>query len=71
MTTAGGNLGPMSGAQDPEDLLDHPDSLDDPATNTADDELDALVLFADVDFTDPAARAQRSAEWAMLFGADQ
>lgn len=34
---------------------------------TADDEIDAVVLFADIDFTDPAAVAARVAEWEALW----
>ncbi len=41
--------------------------LDDPATNTRDGAIDALVLFADVDFTDPDAIAAREAEWEALW----
>ena len=40
--------------------------FDDPETNTADDEITAIVLFADVDFTDPDAVAERAAEWQEL-----
>jgi hypothetical protein len=35
--------------------------------NTADADIDAVVLFADVDFTDPAAVARRKAEWEEVF----
>lgn len=40
--------------------------LDDPATNTADDDLTALALFADIDFTDPQTVVQREREWMEL-----
>ena len=40
--------------------------LDDPATNTSDDQIAALVLYADVDFTDPDVVARRQAEWNEL-----
>jgi hypothetical protein len=35
---------------------------------TPDDELDALVLFADVDTSDPDAVAARAREWGELRG---
>lgn len=40
--------------------------LDIPDQNTADDDVDALVLFADVDWTDEDAVAARKAEWLDL-----
>lgn len=36
---------------------------------TSDDDLDAVVLFADVDPSDTAAIEARKAEWQELFGA--
>lgn len=42
-------------------------SFDMPDKNTADEDVDALMLFADVDFTDPDAVAARKAEWEELF----
>jgi hypothetical protein len=36
---------------------------------TPDDEIDALVLFADVDTSDPDAVARRAQEWSDLRGA--
>lgn len=42
--------------------------FDNPEWNTGDDQVAALVLYADVDFTDPDAVAQRQAEWEGLFG---
>jgi len=57
------------------DRVDEPDNLDgcilnfdDPEKNTSDDEIDALVLFADVDFEDPVAVVARSGAWMALFG---
>lgn len=49
-----------------------PDDLDGCAVDftaapTADDEIDGIVLFADVDLGDPAAVAARKAEWDALF----
>lgn len=44
------------------------ESFDLPDKNTADEDIDAVVLFADVDFTDPEAVAKRKAEWEELFG---
>lgn len=41
--------------------------FDDNSKNTRDEEVDALVLFADVDFEDPDAVASRQAEWEALF----
>ncbi len=41
--------------------------FDDPATNTRDGAIDALALFADIDFTDPEAIAYRMAEWEALW----
>lgn len=38
-----------------------------PEKHTADDDIDALVLYADVDWTDPEAVAKRKAEWEELF----
>lgn len=35
--------------------------------NTADEDVDAVMLFADVDFTDPKAVAARKKEWEELF----
>lgn len=47
------------------DFLDGCDlDFDDPEMNCSDDDVVALVLFADVDFTDPEAVAARKAEWA-------
>lgn len=43
-------------------------AFDDPATNTDDDAIAALVLFADVDFTDPEAVYERRMEWEVLWG---
>ena len=40
--------------------------FDDRATNTDDADIDALALFADVDFTDPAAVERRRSEWMEL-----
>jgi len=34
---------------------------------TADDQIDAVVLFADVDFTDPDAVEARKREWEALW----
>jgi len=56
----------MSATED--DFLDgicDPD--DERAAPTADDETDALVLFADTDFLDPAAVEARASEWRALF----
>jgi hypothetical protein len=39
----------------------------DMADESTDDDLDALVLFADVDFADRWVVAERRAEWAELF----
>jgi hypothetical protein len=39
----------------------------DMADESTDDDLDALVLFADVEFLDREAVAERRAEWAELF----
>jgi hypothetical protein len=54
-----------------EPTTDHLDGceldFDDPETNTADDQVAALVLFADIDFTDPAAVTARKAEWETLW----
>lgn len=35
--------------------------------NTSDDDIDGLILFADVDFTDQEAVDKRKAEWEELF----
>lgn len=40
----------------------------DPAKVTIDSNVDALVLFADVDFEDQKAVAKRKAEWEALDG---
>lgn len=42
--------------------------FDDPETNTEDADIDALVMFADIDFTDRAVVEARKAEWRDLFG---
>jgi hypothetical protein len=42
--------------------------MTDPTHITTDDDIDALVLFADC-WDDPAAVAKRKAEWAELFDA--
>jgi len=42
-------------------------SFDIPEQNCPDDDIDAVALFADIDFTDPAAVAARKAEWEALF----
>ena len=39
---------------------------DDPDRRTDDGDIDALVLFADVDFLDPEAVEARELEWAQL-----
>lgn len=49
-----------------EDLCD--ESWDIPEMNTKDDQIDALVLFADVDFLDPKAVEARKQELTELFG---
>lgn len=54
---------------DDDDFLDAcgPEfNFDDPETNTGDDQVAALVLFADVEFDDPAAVTARQTEWAAL-----
>jgi hypothetical protein len=43
------------------------ESFDIAEKNTADEDVDALVLYADIDFTDPEAVAARKAEWKELF----
>jgi hypothetical protein len=43
-------------------------SFDIPDKNTSDADIAALALYADVDFTDSDAVAQRKAEWEALFG---
>lgn len=53
---------------DPEDYLDGEDGIPSVAA-TADDEIDGLVLFADVDPADVDAIERRVAEWQDLFGA--
>jgi hypothetical protein len=40
--------------------------FDDPEMNCPDDDIDALVLFADVDFLDKDAVKRREAEYAAL-----
>ena len=53
---------------DEEDELDACDqSFDIFNKNTHDDDIDALQLFADVDFTNPSAVEKRKAEWEELF----
>lgn len=42
-------------------------SFDIPEKNTTDENIDALVLFADVDWNDAEAVAKRKAEWEELF----
>lgn len=55
----------------PEDEWDGMCDLDfEMAPSTKDAQTDALVLFADVDFDDPAAVEARVAEWSELFGGD-
>lgn len=50
-----------------DDLLDGCElEFDDPEMNCPDEDIDALVLFADVDFLDEAAVEQRKAEYAAL-----
>lgn len=49
-----------------DDLVDGCD-IDFAAEPTSDDDLDALVLFADVDTNDPAAVEARRREWEALF----
>lgn len=44
------------------------ESFDIPEMNTEDDMVDALVLFADVQFDDPDEVSKRKAEWEELFG---
>ena len=52
-----------------DDFLDGCDlEFDDPETNTEDGDIDALTLFADVQFDDPDEVAKRKAEWEELFG---
>lgn len=53
----------------PEDEWDGMCDLDfEMAPRTDDDEIDALVLFADAEFTDPKAVKARVREWSELFG---
>lgn len=53
----------------PEDEWDGMCDLDfEMAPRTDDDEVVPLVLFADVEFTDPDAVAERVREWRELFG---
>ena len=47
-----------------DDTLDGCDITPDESTATADSDLAGVVLFADIDPTDPAAVAARTAEWA-------
>ena len=50
-----------------DDFLDGCElEFDDPETNTPDEDIDALVLFADVDFLDEATIEARKAEYAAL-----
>lgn len=51
----------------PEQELDACDQSFDTENNTSDEDVDALILFADIDFTDPEAVSQRKAEWEELF----
>lgn len=44
------------------------ESFDIPEKNTEDGDVDAVLLFADIDFTNPDAVANRAAEWRELFG---
>lgn len=71
--------GPLfTGGADPELIDAEGDELDgcavvldgDPERVCPDDGIDALCLFADVDFTDPDAVARRRAEWVELFPLD-
>lgn len=41
-------------------------NFDDPEKNTSDEDVTALVLYADVDFLDPAAVEARQAEYEAL-----
>lgn len=51
----------------PEDEWDGMCDLDfEMAPSTKDDQIDALVLFADVDFLDPGAVEKRRVEWVEL-----
>jgi hypothetical protein len=43
------------------------ESFDIPEKNTTDDDIAAVALFADIDFTDPDAVLARQREWAELF----
>lgn len=54
----------------PEELDACDESFDIADKNTPDADIAALLLFADVDFTDPVAVARRKAEWDTLFGGD-
>ena len=49
-----------------EELMDGCSVSYEPDTVTADDDVDALVLFADVDFTDTKAVKARKDEWKEL-----
>lgn len=50
-----------------DDFLDGCElEFDDPEMNCPDEDVDALVLFADVDFLDPEAVEARKAEYATL-----
>lgn len=52
----------------PDELDACDESFDIADKNTADEDVDAVLLFADIDFTDPAAVEARKAEWQELFG---
>lgn len=54
---------------DTDDTLSACGDIDDPQRRCADDQVAALVLFADVEFTSPTAVERRVAEWQELFGA--
>ncbi|MFG0329217.1 MAG: hypothetical protein ACF8PN_04895 [Phycisphaerales bacterium] len=56
-------------AEDELDACGSAGRLDIPEQNTPDDDVAALVLFADVDWTDEDAVAAREAEWAELLEA--
>jgi hypothetical protein len=43
-------------------------SVYDPAKHTEDEDVAALVLFGDIDWTDPQAVERRKAEWEQLHG---
>jgi uncharacterized protein YecE (DUF72 family) len=51
-----------------DDMLDGCAVQFDPSKETTDDDVAALVLFADVEFTTPEAVEARKAEWQELFG---